>query len=214
MSQTNQRGFSLLRGILLLTIATATSLSAAPLYYRIVGDRHVVAYTNELVGMLQQARHLAVRTMSPVSLCSSSNGRDCTQTPWSQGYITFYDVGQPGVVDGDDRIVQAIQPRKARLRVALNGAGHVRFQYNGGVLADVSSGGYRRSSGQTEQPTALARLFTALSPLSTAHAATLVDTASFATGQPIVFLVCGGKVGRAIRVTTIGRLATSTVACH
>ena len=211
MYQSTQRGFSLLKGILLLTIVAGASLSTAPLYYRILGDQHVVAFTNELVGTLQQARHLAVRSMSPISLCSSNNGRDCTQTPWSQGYIVFHDAGQPGEVDANDRIVQAVNPQAAPVRVALNGADHIRFQYNGSVLADASANANQRFRGQTEQPTALAKLLAALSPIPTAHAS---DSAAFTADQPVVFLVCSGQIGRAIRVTAIGRLDTSTVACR
>jgi Tfp pilus assembly protein FimT len=217
MSQSNQNGFSLFQGLFTVAILSVMFLSTAPLFYRMLGDRHVVAYTNELVGALQQARRLAVNSMSPVSLCSSSNGRDCTQTPWSQGYIAFYDAGQPGVVDGDDRIVHTAQSRKAPVRVVLNGADHIRFMTNGGVLADVSSSGHRVPTGQHEQPSVLAGLLGALSPVSTAHAVTstgATDAESFATAQPVAFLVCSGQVGRAIRVTAIGRLDTRTVACR
>ena len=217
MFRTSQRGFSLYQGVIVLAIVTVTALSSAPLYYRLIGDRHVVAYTNELVSELQQARRLAVSAMAPVSLCSSNNGRDCTQTPWSEGYIAFYDAGQPGRVDGDDRIVHAVQPKTAPIRVVLNGADHVRFLKNGGVLADAGSGGDRRHASQPAAPTVLASLLDMLSPLSTAHAATSPAHAESAFGdmnQTVAFLVCSGKAGRAIRVTSIGRLDTSTVACH
>jgi len=214
MFRTSQRGFSLYQGIIVLAIITVTALSSAPMYYRVLGDRHVVAFTNELVGELQQARQLAVNSMSPVSLCSSNNGRECTQTPWSQGYIAFYDAGRSGVVDGDDRIVHAVQPKTAPIRVVLNGADHVRFLRNGGVLADASYSGQRRPVGHPGQPAAVARLLGALSPVSTAHAADLSDVSTGDAVQPVAFLVCSGKAGRAIRVTAIGRLDTSTVACH
>jgi Tfp pilus assembly protein FimT len=217
MSRSSQRGFSLYQGVVVLAIITVTALSSAPLYYRLVNDRHVIAYTNELVGSLHKARHLAISAREPVSLCSSNNGRDCTQTPWSQGYIAFYDAGQPGVVDGDDRILQVVQPQTAPIRVVLNGANHVRFQSNGAVLADAGSSGYRRpAAAQPAQPTALASLLNALSPVSTAHAETLsaAEPVSGDMTQPVAFLVCSGKVGRAIRVTAIGRLDTSKVACR
>lgn len=217
MSRTSQHGFSLYQGIFALAILSIMFLSTAPVYYRMVGDRHVVAYTNELVGALQQARRLAVNSMSPVSLCSSSNGQDCTQTPWSKGYIAFYDAGQQGVVDGDDRIVHTARASKAPVRVVLNGADHIRFLTNGAVLADAASSGHRVPAGQPERPSALASLLGALSPVSTAHAATAygaADAGSIAAPEPVAFLVCSGQIGRAIRVTAIGRLDTSTVACH
>lgn len=217
MSRTLQRGFSLYQGIFALTIISVITLCTAPMYYRMLGDRHVVAFTNELVGTLQQARHLAVKGTSPVSLCSSSNGRDCTQTPWPQGYIAFYDAGQPGTVDGNDRIVHTVKSWKAPVRVVLSGADHIRFQTNGSSLAAASSGKPHHFAGHPEQPTALASVLAVLSPVSAAHAATdtyAADTASMGTSQAVAFLVCSGPIGRTVRVTAIGRLDTSTVACR
>ena len=217
MSRTSQCGFSLLKGIFALTIISVITLCTAPMYYRMLGDRHVVAFTNELVGTLQQARHLAVKGSSPVSLCSSSNGRDCTQTPWAQGYIAFYDAGQPGTVDGDDRVAHTVKSWKAPVRVVLSGADHIRFQTNGSSLAVASLSRQHRSPGHSEQPTALASLLAVLSPVPVAHAASetyVSDAASMGTTQAVAFLVCSGQIGRAIRVTAIGRLDTTTVACR
>lgn len=210
MSRTSQWGFSLYQGVIVLAIVTIATLSSAPLYYRLIGDRHVVAYTNELVGELQNARRMAVSAMSSVSLCSSLNGRDCTQTPWSDGYIAFYDGGRPGMVDGDDRVVRVVQPRKLPVRVVLNGADHIRFQNNGAVLADAAGPVRARVPARTESPNAWDRLTRALSPVSMAHAASPV----FESSQPVAFLVCSGQIGRAIRVTAVGRVDTSTVACQ
>ncbi|HJX18472.1 MAG TPA: GspH/FimT family pseudopilin [Acidiferrobacterales bacterium] len=212
---TSQRGISLFQGIFALAVISVMALCTAPHYYRFLGDRYVVAYTNELVGALHQARRLAVNNMSPVSLCSSSNGRDCTQTPWNQGYIAFFDAGQSGVVDGIDRIVHAVQPRKTPIRVVLQGADHIRFQSNGGVLVDSSpTRGHRHPAAHSKNPTALASLLNAFSPIATAHAVDTVYPASLETALPVAFLVCGGQIGRTIRVTAIGRVDTSTVACH
>ena len=213
MSRTSQRGFLHYKGLFALAVFTVAALYAAPLYYRVLGDRHVATYSNDLVAALHKARHLAVRDMAPVSLCSSNNGQVCTQTPWSQGYIAFFDAGQPGIVDGDDRIVHSVQPKTAPVRVVLNGADHIRFQKNGGVLANAASGGPHRPAAHPEQPLALASLLGALSPVSAAHAGEASDD-SIATAQPVAFLVCSGQIGRAIRVTAIGRLDTTTVACR
>lgn len=208
MSPARQCGFSLFQGILSLTIVSILFLCTAPLYYRILSDRHVVAYTNELVGTLQHARHLAVNGMSAVSLCSSNNGRECTQTSWAQGYIAFYDGGQAGVVDGDDRVTRSIQPRLPSIRVVLNGAQHIRFNQNGAVLADASIPG----SSQSQVRSLLAGLLEAISPVSTAFAD--ADSNIPNATQSRGFLVCEGKVGRVIRVTTVGRLDTRAVACQ
>lgn len=207
MINTHQRGISLYQGLYALTLGTIIFLCTAPVCYRLLADRHVVAYTNELVGNLQQARRVAINAMSPVTLCSSNNARDCTQTPWSQGYISFYDMGQPGVVDGNDRVIRAFQPpRITSIRVVLNGGQHIRFQHNGGVVADASR---EQNIKYSPQRSVLTRLLGAFSPIPSAYAVELD-----APAPSVAFLVCGGQVGRAIRVTAIGRLDTTTVACH
>lgn len=207
MINTNQRGTSLYQGLYALTLGTIIFLCTAPVCYRLLADRHVVAYTNELVGNLQEARRLAVNAMSPVSLCSSNNSRDCTLTPWSQGYISFYDTGLPGVVDGKDRVIRAFQPpRITSIRVVLKGGEHIRFQHNGGVVADASP---ELNIKKSPRPSVLARLLNAVSPMSSAYAAEIA-----APAQSVAFLICGGQVGRAIRVTAIGRLDTTAVTCH
>jgi type IV fimbrial biogenesis protein FimT len=209
-----QRGISLFQGMFALAVMSIMALFTAPHYYRLVGDRYVVAFTNEMVASLQKARHVAVNSMSPVSLCSSDNGRDCTQTPWSNGYIAFFDAGQTGIVDGNDRIVHVVQPRKTPIRVVLNGADYVRFLGNGSALADMSSlRAYPQPASQLVAPTVLTRLLNAFSPVSLAHAAVTIEPASAQDNQSVVFLVCGGQIGRTIRVTPIGRLDTNSVAC-
>lgn len=214
MPRNRQSGISLFQGMFVLAALSVMFMSIAPMYYRVLGDRHVANYTGDLVDALQKARHLAIQGMTPVSLCSSDNGQECTQTPWSQGYIAFYDAGQPGILDGNDRLVYAVHPRVAPIRVVLNGAEHVRFLRNGGVLADASGNGQRQSNGQPEQPSALASLLDRISPLSTANASSSADIDTSGTAQQVSFLVCSGQAGRAVRISAIGRLDTTSVACY
>lgn len=211
----NQSGFSLFQSMFALAVLSIMALFTAPHFYRMVGDRHVVAFTNEIVASLQKARHIAVNNMTPVSLCSSDNGRDCTQTSWSNGYIAFFDAGQAGTIDNNDRVVFSVQLRKTPIRVTLNGADYVRFLGNGSALADSSSSSeLPESDGNIETPTALARLLSTFSPVSSAHAGSSVGPSSNQADQPVAFLVCGGQIGRTIRVTPIGRLDTNTVTCN
>jgi len=215
MSRVKQHGVSLFQGMFALAVMSIMALFTAPHYYRLIGDRHVVAFTNEMVASLQKARHVAVNNITPVSLCSSDNGRECTQSPWSNGYIAFFDGGQTGVVDGSDRIVHSVQPRKTPIRVVLNGADFVRFLGNGSALADSSNlRNLSQPASLPVKPPVLARLLNMFLLVSPAQAADTVEPAMVQKNQSVAFLVCGGQIGRTIRVTPIGRLDTNTVACN
>lgn len=216
MMRKTQAGFSLVKGMALMALMAVTFLFAAPLYYRLVGDRHVVSYTNDLVGALQTSRRLAIKTMASVSLCSSDNGHSCTDTPWSRGYIAFTDNGQPGVRDGFDNIVLSVPASRIPLSVVLSGATQVRFLSTGGLVAEAKTESDRSGEEKDPPPTMLASMLNALSPVATAHAADLGAPADelSVSNQPVAFLICSGGVGRTVQVTNIGRLETNAVSCR
>lgn len=216
MMRATQSGTSLIQGMVVMAIVAVTALFAAPLYYRLISDRHVVSYTNDLVGTLQTSRRLAIKTLSAVSLCSSDNGRTCTNTPWSQGYIAFSDGGQPGVVDGFDNIVVSVPASKVSLEVVLSGATQVRFLSTGGLVADAHSDSDRAGEEKESPPTMIAGLLEALSPIATAEAAETLSMAEpeSSGNQPVAFLICSGGIGRTVQVTAIGRLETTAVSCR
>ena len=56
----------------------------------------LVAATNELISALHVARSEAIKINSRVSICESSNGKDCATTgDWKDGWIVFVDAADP-----------------------------------------------------------------------------------------------------------------------
>jgi len=205
-----QSGFSLLEGMVVISIASVLLLMVAPMFFRVASEQQLTAYTNDLVGNLQSARRMAIARRVPVSLCSSDNGQRCTDSPWARGYILFADGGEAGVMDGPDRAIKAVTGRDTKLRVTLNGASYVRFLGNGGLIAGLAG---ESAHPGNRAPTLFTRLLKAFSPVTTAHADFALEPIPVA-GGPVAFLVCSGKAGRTVRLNNIGRVNTTTVSCH
>lgn len=214
MRSTRHAGFSLVDGMVAILAFGLMTLLAGPLFYRMVSDHRVVAFSNELVGQLTKARHVALYEGTSVSMCSSSDGRHCTDTAWTQGYLLFTDDGVTGVVDGNDRILRTVTTANSkRLRVTLSGARLVRFQRNGGLLADA---GKSPASMQVAALPKAAGFLAALSPISSAHAADILpfpDEMRAAAASLPTFTVCSGPAGRAISVNRMGRVTTNPANC-
>lgn len=202
-------GFSLVDGMVAILVFGLMTLLAGPLFYRMVSDHRVVAFSNELVGQLTKARHVALYEGTSVSLCSSSDGRHCTDTPWTQGYILFTDDGTTGVVDGSDRVLRTVTAASSRrLRVTLSGTRLVRFQRNGTLVADAGKKPTSMAVAVLPKPSFLATL----SPISSAHAADMIlDEAAVSLPR---FTVCSGPAGRAISLNRMGRVTTNPTSCN
>jgi len=204
-------GFSLVDGLVAITVCGVLTLLTGPLFYRMAADQRVAEYSSALARELGKARHTALYESTAVSLCSSDDGQQCTATPWSKGYIVFTDNGATGVVDGNDRILRVVTGKKEnRLQVTLQGAELVRFQRSGTVVAGATHA-LPPAVAMVSAPGLLARF----SPIATAHAADMVTmpNTGIQSGLPS-FRVCSGVAGRAVRLNSVGRVTTATVACQ
>jgi type IV fimbrial biogenesis protein FimT len=200
--QHHHNGFSLVQFAMTLIAVAASAMLAAPLYYRIAHDQWATAQANELVGMLNLARTQAVTQGKTVSVCSSSDGRQCTKTPWQQGYIVFVDEGASGVVDADDAILRQRNARQSPVTIVLNGRSHVRFSPSGATLARAADANVVAAS-----------WIDRLSPIGAAHAGdNLPRTVTKSSSG--VFTVCAGHAGREVKLSPQGFVSTSTIVCQ
>jgi type IV fimbrial biogenesis protein FimT len=95
-----QRGFTLLELMVTLAVAAILFSVAVPGFQSMVQRNRVITYTNDFIATVNFARSEAIRTGSPVSICASSDGANCTGS-WSQGWIVFAnrDGDSPAEVD-------------------------------------------------------------------------------------------------------------------
>jgi len=106
-----QSGFSLLEVLVTLAIVAIVAGLAIPGMRGVIGDSELSAASNRLVFGLQTARSEAIKRITPVSLCPSTNPEadepSCGGS-YAQGWIVFVDVDGDGLRNGsaDDLIVR------------------------------------------------------------------------------------------------------------
>ena len=114
-------GFTLIELMIVLSIMAVLLLVAVPNFSDSVEKNRVEAYRTDLLRDFAFARQEAINRNTPVTVCKSANGSDCTSAGnWDQGWIIFVDnssatlVGSTlgansnveGVVDGDDEVLR------------------------------------------------------------------------------------------------------------
>ena len=208
MDRTHQTGMSLLNFLLATAVTALIALGSAPIYYRIANDMRATAFTNELVATLSFARSEALTRGASISVCSSDDGHQCTDTDWSHGYIVFVDEAPAGRT----QILRTMKPERARVSVQLAGGSYVRFLRTGTLVASA------QPIRETAPRSMLAQLVDALSPISSAHASELdmmppLSAPGIATSNA-KFTVCAGVSGRSVSVNALGRVNTARVSCR
>jgi Tfp pilus assembly protein FimT len=93
---------------------------AVPRYLNYLAEARLAGHAQFALETVRLARIEAVTRDIPVSMCPSTNGIDCTGTPWEQGWLVFSDENIPGIIDGSDAALRSV------------GA------YEGGVTLDVN----------------------------------------------------------------------------
>jgi Tfp pilus assembly protein FimT len=210
MHRHDNEGFALFQFTLGLFLVAISAMLAAPMYYKIAHSHWATAHANELVATLTLARSQAVMRGHAVSVCSSSDGLRCTDTPWQNGYIVFLDEGASGVVDPGDVVLKQHLTRKSPVTIALNGRTHVRFNPSGSAIASGSWVALTDTAvARDETPSWLDRL----SPLGTAHASDVARVTNVAASTG-VFTVCSGRSGREVRLSPAGSVSTSQTVCQ
>jgi type IV fimbrial biogenesis protein FimT len=211
-------GFSLIKFTSSLMLVAMLALGMAPVYYQFMNNYRATNFTNTLVHSLQVARSKAVHRAAAVSVCASDNGRTCTDTPWSDGYIVFSDDAAPGVRDVEDRVLLVMAAHHSQVNVTLTGGHYVRFLPNGGLLARAPA-----EEGKNRYASAAStNWFARLSPVSSAVASDDVnETDTMTSGETAsgavktgAFTVCVGPSGRAININALGRISTSRIPCE
>lgn len=204
------RGISFAEFTISVTLLGVVLLLTAPLLYRISKDQRASHYANELVATLTYARAQAVNRAQPVTICASQNGRECSDTPWGNGYLVFVDAGTPGVVDAGDKILRHVATNNPKVMITLEGGAFVRFNAFGNLVA--------QASGEAAQaPVQVASWLERLSPIGAAHAETYrTESAASNTDatHPGAFTVCYRDIGRTISLSRLGRISTRTASCH
>lgn len=80
-------GFTLIELMVVIAIVAVIASIATPAWTSLMARNAVRAAVNDFNGSLQFARSEAVRMSTPITLCPSSDGANCTATTFDKGWI-------------------------------------------------------------------------------------------------------------------------------
>ena len=114
----NLTGLSLVELLIGLAILVIIITSAAPNIALFIKRQHTIAELNELSYAIRMARHLAVDTQIPVSLCPAQDFAQCDISDWSRAKIIFHDRNQNQRRDNDEALLYGSMPVRRGLHLS------------------------------------------------------------------------------------------------
>ena len=101
------KGFTLIECLIAIAIIALTiGLGISGLQQFLVKQR-VNAYAGDLLQSIHTARQQAILKRSPVTLCASINGQDCSDD-WAKGHLIFLDHNGNRIRDSDEQILNHV----------------------------------------------------------------------------------------------------------
>ena len=96
---------------MVLCVAGVLLTFAVPSFSRIMSSSKLTSASNALLSSMYLARSEAIKRNGRVALCKTVDGRTCAASGgWEQGWIVFRDTNNNGDRDGDEPIIERIQP--------------------------------------------------------------------------------------------------------
>jgi len=135
-----QRGFTLAEVMMVIAIMGVILLIALPSLQDFVRDNRLSANMNEFMASFHYARSEAVKRGARVTMCKSATGTSCGGN-WENGWITFLDADDDGVVDVGETILTK--------RGALENGLTLRGNNNVSIRITFDSRGYTRGHNGT-----------------------------------------------------------------
>lgn len=99
------QGFTLIELIMALTILAILTGIAVPAFTELIKNNRIRTQSADFHAALMLARSEAVKRVSRVTLCSSSDGASCAGGGWEQGWIVFNDDDNDAAVDGGETVL-------------------------------------------------------------------------------------------------------------
>ncbi len=139
-----ERGFTLVELVMVLAVMAVLVTFAVPSLRSLMDSSKLTAASNSLLSSMHLARSEAIKRGTRVVLCKTADGVVCAERGgWEQGWMVFHDINNNGERDGNEVVIQRIEPLAASLRLTGNStvARYVSFISTGGTK--LISGGFQ-----------------------------------------------------------------------
>lgn len=116
-------GVTLIELMVTLVIGAIMLTIAAPSFQSFIRTTHVRTIANDLAATFNLARSEAIKRGWPVTVCKSSDvlasSPACsTSASWEDGWLTFVDTDQDGIVDAADTPIRVGRPGTERASIS------------------------------------------------------------------------------------------------
>lgn len=114
------RAFTLVEITVTLLILVTLLMLVIPIGRDVIERNQVSSTVYQILAALNLGRISAIQTGKVVTLCNSSDGKQCLGN-WSDGQILFIDERANGIVEEADAIIRVWQATKSRVQLDWNG---------------------------------------------------------------------------------------------
>lgn len=106
-SRHENRGYTVIELMLVLTVMVILSSLTIPSLTKLVESNRLTAAMNHFSGALALTRSEAIKRNQQVVMCKSQNGTDCLKTGrWDQGWLIFVDTNHDRQHDDEETLIQ------------------------------------------------------------------------------------------------------------
>jgi type IV fimbrial biogenesis protein FimT len=135
MNNRVHKGFTLIELLIFVLVAAILLGLAVPSFVTLTKNKRVTTNTNEFISTLALARSEALKRVSRVTVCKSSNGTSCSGTGgWEQGWVVFNDPDNDATVDsGTETVLKYVSALSTgtTLRGTTNVASYISYVSSG-----------------------------------------------------------------------------------
>ena len=104
-------GFSLIELLVVMTILSVLLVVSLPNFQNMIESSGTNSQAKLFLTTLNLARSEAIKRGGNVAICASTDGADCDEDAWGEGWIVFFDAnddanGLTGSVDANDTLIR------------------------------------------------------------------------------------------------------------